>query len=150
MVLVTGKHDTALCRMCRFWSKRQLWCNYSDVMQASRLKAGGKLFPDGGCRLFEIDDSDGKTQQAMKDNWASGKTNGEAYARARAKEIAEKKHSRYIQESVWKQVGLLYSKGYQDNQIAEECGIGKSSVRRWRKRNGLKSNYRLSRNDPDV
>lgn len=139
------KHQTAVCEKCRFWSQGQRWCNYGDVMHTSRLKAGAKLLPEGGCTLFEVDEVEGETQQTIKDNWGNGKTDGEAYYKAIAGEIIEKRQSTFIPDSVWEQVKELYFTGLMDPEIARECGIGKSSVRRWRRRNGLNSNYQVKK-----
>lgn len=138
-----------MCEKCRFWSQGQRWCNYGDVMHTSRLKAGAKLLPDGGCTLFEVDAIEGETQQTIKEKWANGQTNGEAYSKAIAQEIKEKRQANFIPDSVWEQVKELYHQGLVDREIAKTCGIGKTSVRRWRNQRGLRSNYRLKRFDPN-
>ena len=116
-------------------------------MHTSRLKAGANLLPNGGCTLFEVDAVEGETQQAIKEKWANGQTNGEAYSKAIAQEIKEKRQANWIPESVWEQVKELYHQGLVDREIAKTCGIGKTSVRRWRNQRGLRSNYRMKKFD---
>lgn len=141
-------HDQTKCEKCRFWGKHQLWCNYGDIMGRSRLKDGGRLLPEGGCSLFEEDGPDEDTQKTIRDNWASGKTNGEAWARVKAEERKETSYRKKRMRSVWRfpdavylSMESLYRKGNNDYEIAREIGVSRSAVQRWRRVNGLAPNY---------
>ena len=43
--------------------------------------------------------------------------------------------------NVFQQMEYLYSQGMNDSEIADELGVGKTTVARWRKKNNLESNY---------
>lgn len=141
------KHDQEKCERCRFWGKQQKWCNYGEIMSRSRLKDGGRLLPEGGCRLFEEDDPESDTQLILRQNWANGKTNGEAYARAMSDERREAAYrarrlrsNRRHPDEVYLKIEVLYREGRSDYGIAKEVGVSRSAVQRWRTVNGLSPN----------
>ena len=144
-----GGKNTGRCGKCRFWSVQNKWCNYGDVMKRSRAAAGAFLLPEGGCSLFEDREGDYRTQRTIREKWAAGRTDVEAYSKARMearKQGAEERRRvgavARLPESVWAHVRELYSLGLTDPEIAREAGCGKNPVLTWRQRNGLESNYR--------
>lgn len=143
------KHDHTKCEKCRFWGSFQKWCNYGDIMGRSRLKDGGHLLPEGGCDLFEEDGPGEDTQKTVRDNWAAGKTNGEAWARALSEERKEAsyrmhrmKTNRRHPEETYVRMEALYRQGKNDYAIAREAGVSRSCIQYWRKVNGLRANGR--------
>lgn len=107
---------------CRYWNAYLGWCNYIDVEKKSRVKSGGKLMPNGGCKLFVPAGS----AESPKNNWN---------ARPR-KVVADP-----LPANVFRQMEYLYRQGLMDREIARELGIGATTVARWRKKNNLESNY---------
>lgn len=144
----TLRHDQTRCETCRFWSPSNQWCSYGDIMKQSRLANGGELLPSGGCRLYEKADPEQNAQDAMRRKWGAGETDGEAYARARAQERAQERESERrariqpkLPASVFRRMEELYRQGLSDAAIAATVGCGDTTVQRWRKRNGMESNF---------
>lgn len=125
------RHDQAVCTGCRFWNRYLDWCNYGEIMHRSRLASGGKLLPEGGCKLYEQREDGDETQNRLRERWGAGATYSEARKKIGAK----------LSNSVFRQMESLYKEGKTDAEIAAELGIGKSSVGRWRYKNCLESNY---------
>jgi hypothetical protein len=141
------KHDYTRCQNCKFFARERQWCNYGDITRHSRLKTGGPLFPDGGCSLFSSDRISGETQERMRKNWANGKTDREAYAKAFAQERKETVHrkkpqvpKKRIPPETFVAVEALYRKGLTDEEAARQTGISRNSVWKWRTRRGLEAN----------
>ncbi len=144
----TARHDQTRCETCRFWSTSNQWCSYGDIMKRSRLANGGKLFPSGGCRLYEEAGPGQDTQWYLRRKWGAGETDGEAYAKAMAQERAQaREEERRIRtqpklpDFVFRHMEELYRQGLSDAEIAAAAGCGDTTVRRWRGRNGLESNF---------
>lgn len=46
-------------------------------------------------------------------------------------------------EELWRSISMLYRRGYNDKEIAEQAGCCDRTVLRWRKERGLRSNHFL-------
>lgn len=125
------KHNKKKCSTCVFFSRRGEWCNYRDITGTSRLAAGGKLFQNGGCSL------------RIKGEPISSETyrrNIELYTPKKETMCDTSKFANKTDEDRRK-MRQLYDSGLSDEKIACAMGFNVKTVRNWRKRNGLESNY---------
>ena len=117
----TSKHNQDACIGCLYWSRSE-WCNYLEITGHSRIKDGGRLLPFGGCKLYKAIG----TEELPKKEW-----------NVRPKKVVAEP----LPANVFQQMEYLYNQGMNDSEIADELGVGKTTVARWRKKNNLESNY---------
>ena len=135
----TQKHDKRGCKDCIYLSSSE-WCDYREMTGRSRLVDGGPLHPDGGCSLHKR----GKRVVASKSPW---------YGYERRKKLDEIEGQLVYRKPTRRQrigehdaeIERYYNMGLIDRKVAEMVGCSKSSVLRWRKRNGLQPNFKLDR-----
>ena len=112
---MSDKYNTGRCKKCKYFSRQEIWCNYHSITGQTRLAQGARLLPDGGCKLFQYENKD-DVQSKIK-SWNK------------------------IPDRVFSKMRPLYDQGLLDTEIAEAVGVSKKSVRRWRIKNNLESNY---------
>ena len=132
-----NKHNKAACKGCMYQTTSYGWCDYHFVKGRTRLADGATLLPNGGCKFYS------KGPKAVRrEPIAFGSiVNGPKQARE-SKEHGPSKYARKSEE-VFRRVKALYDAGQADERIAKAVGINVKTVSNWRKRNGLKSNYVL-------
>ncbi len=133
----TNKHNPKGCKGCKYRSKTMDWCNYGEIMKKSRLVTGGKLYPNGGCSLYERGNP-----MTRSGGWTFGE-NGQ-WRQSVGDNLKENpKNSKADFELIKK----LYEAGLADERIAEKAKCNYKTVAAWRKRNGLESNFFLRKRD---
>lgn len=124
--VVTRKHNKSKCQGCYYQAKHQGWCNYAEITGRSRLKDGGPLNPNGGCKLYRKGERGNLWKLSPKPIRESRD---------------EKTEYRRRQAELYRQIEANYKAGLSDVEIATAVGCGASTVSRWRFRHGLESNY---------
>ena len=107
------------CRGCKRLNRRLQYCDYNSQTGRLRTVDGGRIGPNGGCKLYEP-------------------LPGYAPVSPTAVKCGLGIDDMYLK------IKNLYNEGYTDNDISRELHCNPKTVRKWRKRNGLKSNYTLS------
>lgn len=130
-----NKHNQRKCRGCVYHSKNPAWCNYREITGRSRLVDGGKLFPDGGCRLYTRGSRNGNTASPWRKGFPLVETRKEYEEKSGRSRFANKT------ETDFRQIEDLYNKGLSDQRIADTLGFNVKTIYRWRHRHGVQSNY---------
>lgn len=135
----TNKHNPQGCAGCVYQSKGQGWCNFADIAGVTRHSLNAPLFENGGCRLK-------KTRHTSVEE-ARRRWNPYPWKHKSTDEkddIQVATDTKPVQPVVdYEELRRLYRDGLSDERIAVKASVNVKTVRKWRKRNGLESNYIL-------
>ena len=133
----TNKHNLKGCAGCVYQSKGQGWCNFADIAGVTRHSLNAPLFENGGCRLKKYTQT---TVEEAKRRW-----NPYPWKRKSTEDtekVQEEVKTKPVQPVVdYGELRRLYRDGLSDERIAVKASVNVKTVRKWRKRNGLESNY---------
>ena len=139
----TRKHSPNGCDGCKYRSSHHDWCNYSDVTGRSRLAMGGKLHENGGCSLYL---NYGTKVRRWSPLGAGRSSTRVVTEKPNPKQQDTSKYRNKTKEEL-ETIRRYYEQGMSDGQICKATGFSKRTVRNWRQKNGLESNYTIMREE---
>ena len=132
-----NKHNKKGCAGCVYQSKGQGWCNFADIAGVTRHSLNAPLFENGGCRLKKYTQT---TVEEAKRRWNPFPwTTIKKNEKTEPEKSAEQKKTNPVID--YETIRRFYLDGLSDERIAVKASVNVKTVRKWRKRNGLESNY---------